>query len=36
MDVIKESIEDYIKYVEENAKLVNEFVRKLLGGKKND
>ena len=32
----KEPIEDYIKYVEENAKRVNEFVRKLIGGKKND
>lgn len=30
----KEPIEDYIKYVEENAKRVNEFVRKLIGGKK--
>ena len=29
-------IEDYIKYVEENAKRVNKFVRKLIGGKKND
>lgn len=36
MDVIKEPIEDYIKYVEENAKRVNELVRKLIGGNKND
>lgn len=34
--LIKEPIEDYIKYIEENAKRVNEFVRKLIGGKKND
>lgn len=33
---LNEPIEDYIKYVEENAKRVNEFVRKLIGGKKND
>ena len=33
---LNEPIEDYIKYVEENTKRVNEFVRKLIGGKKND
>lgn len=33
---INEPIEDYIKYVKENAKRVNKLVRKLTGGKKND
>lgn len=32
---INEPIEDYIKYIKENAKRVNELVRKLTGGKKN-
>lgn len=32
---INEPIDEYIKYIKENAKRVNEFVRKLTGGKKN-
>lgn len=31
---LDEPIEDYIKYVEENAKRVNKLVRELTGGKK--
>ena len=32
---INEPIEDYIKYIKENAKRVNELVRKLTRGNKN-